>query len=237
MAEGPRPASGDWKKLAIAALLGILIGALAMAAASGYFVRSYLLNHPEILPEAMERLQEREMASAVGQNRAAIETPFHGAWAGAEDPDVILVEFFDYACGFCRASNPDIERLLREDRRLRVVWREWPVLGPDSEAAAGASLAAARQGRYKQYYDALFALGRPTAANVEQALRQAGIDPAQAEAFRGTAEVRSELERNHALARSLGATGTPTFTVGDQVLSGAVGYEALREAIEKAREG
>ena len=234
MAE-PRPASGDWKKSLIAALLGVLIGAVAMAASSGYFVRSYILDHPEIISEAVQRLQQREMASAVGQNRAALETPFHSGWAGARDGDVVLVEFFDYACGYCRASNRDVDRLLREDNRLRVVWREWPVLGPESEVAAAASLAAARRGRYKQFYDRLFSLGRPSGDNVEQALRAVGIDPGEAAAYANSREVGAELQRNHALAQSLRASGTPTFMIGDEVLSGAVGYEALRDAIARAR--
>jgi protein-disulfide isomerase len=105
MAETPRPVTGGWKTSLVAILLGILIGASAMLAANGYFIRSYLLEHPEILPEAMERLRERENAKAVSQHRTALETPFHGAWAGAADGDVVLVEFFDYACGFCRAPD------------------------------------------------------------------------------------------------------------------------------------
>lgn len=245
-----RGLSDKWKLSLVAWAVGLLVGAGAVALATGAVsgggaasrdeigevVRDYILEHPEILPEAMERLQQREASRAVGQNRAALETPFHGAWAGAEQPDVVLVEFFDYACGYCRQSNDDIDRLLREDPRLRVVWREWPVLGEDSEAAAVASLAAARRGRYKPFYDALFAAGRPTAANIEQALGRVGIGAAEVAAYRASPEVAAELQRNHALARTLGASGTPTFTVGDQVLSGAVGYEALKAAIAKARE-
>ena len=98
MADGPRPAAGGWKTALIAGLLGTAIGAGAMLLANGYFVRSYLLEHPEILPEAMDRLRERESAQAIDRHRAALETPFHGAWAGAADGDVVLVEFFDYAC-------------------------------------------------------------------------------------------------------------------------------------------
>ncbi len=143
MAEAPRPAAGVWKTALVAGLLGIAIGAGAMLVANGYFVRSYLLEHPEILPEAMDRLRDREAAQAVARNREALETPFHGAWAGAADGDVVLVEFFDYACGYCRASNPDVARLLGEDPRLKVVWRDFPVLGPASDQAAIASLAAA----------------------------------------------------------------------------------------------
>ena len=178
----------------------------------------------------MDRYREREAAKVVSANRSALETPFAGAWAGAADGDVVLVEFFDYACGYCRKSNADIERLLREDPKLKVVWRDWPVLGPDSEAAARASLAAAQAGRFKPFYDRLFAAGRPTPDALAQARAAVGLGgdlPAEA--------AERELSRNFQLARNLEATGTPTFVVGDQILQGAVGYEALRDAIKEAR--
>ena len=85
----------------------------------------------------------------------ALETPFASSWKGAAKPDVMLVEFFDYACGYCRASNPHIERLLKEDKGLRVVYRELPILGPESVAAARVSLAASKAGRFRQFHDAL----------------------------------------------------------------------------------
>jgi protein-disulfide isomerase len=226
-----RAATGsDWKRSLIAGLLGVLIGAVAMAAASGYFVRRYLLANPEIIPEAIERLQSREMATVLDRHRAAIETPFHGAWAGAREPDVVLVEFFDYACGYCRASNPHVDRLLREDPRLRVVWREFPVLGPVSEQAAIASLAAAKAGRYRRFYDTLFAAGRPSEQTIAEARQATGLGEAAL-----TDEARLELQKNMELARAVGAQGTPTFVIGDRVLQGAVGYEALRDAVAEAR--
>ncbi|HZF95791.1 MAG TPA: DsbA family protein [Allosphingosinicella sp.] len=236
---GVRPAEGakkswwrsGWSVALLSALIGVLIGAVAVAASSGYFVRRTLVANPEIVQEAIEALQAREMANIVEPRRAALETPFHGAWAGAREPDVVLVEFFDYACGYCRASNPHVDRLLREDPKLRVVWREFPVLGPDSEAAAVASLAAARAGRYRPFFDALFASGRPTAPAVAAARQAVGIAEAALDD-----EARGELQKNFDLARAIGAQGTPTFVVGDQVLQGAVGYEALRDAVAEARE-
>jgi protein-disulfide isomerase len=232
MAETPRRGAGSWTLGLVAVLLGILIGGGAMLALNGYFVRSYLLEHPEILPEAVERLRAREAAQTISQHRAQIETPFHSAWAGAADGDIVLVEFYDYACGFCRASNPDVERLLSADPRLKVVWREYPVLGPDSEQAAIASLAAARAGRFRAFNQALFAAAaRPTQAAIAAAQQSVGLGPAEL-----TEEMRRELEHNVELARALGTSGTPTFIVGGRVLEGAVGYEALRAAVAEARE-
>jgi protein-disulfide isomerase len=216
-------------------LLGALIGALVLRIADRprveAIVHSYLVEHPEVLREAGAALQRQDAARVIAANRGLIETPFAGAWAGAKDADVTLVEFFDYACTFCRRSNPDLDRLLAEDRKLRIVWREWPVLGPASEEAAKASLAAARQGRFKPFHDAMFALGRPSAETIAQALRQSGVSPPPAQ----DAEARSEIEKNYSIARAIGGTGTPTFVVGDRVVQGAVGYDNLRRAIEEAR--
>jgi protein-disulfide isomerase len=232
----------------VAGLIGVLIGGSAVALWAGQrdafggdraeieaIVHDYVLANPEIIPEAMKRLEERRLAEAVEANRAAFETPFASAWAGAKDGDVVLVEFFDYACGFCRKSNADVARLLEEDPKLKVVWREWPVLGPDSVAAAEASLAAAGNGRFREFHDRLFASGRPGADAVATAQQEAGINPQQVAAMRGSSQARDELANNYELARSLNASGTPTFVVGDKVLQGAVGYEALKAAITEAR--
>jgi protein-disulfide isomerase len=227
---------GGWKIAVAAGLLGAAVGAGGMLAASGTVVRGYLLEHPEVLPEAMQRLEARQAAKSVGQSRSALETPFAGAWAGARDADVVLVEFFDYACGFCRKSNADVERLLAEDPKLKVVWRDWPVLGPDSEAAARTSLAAARQGRFKPFHDALFAKGRPSPEAVADAARSAGVDLAAAEPVRTAPATSQEIARNYQLASQLWASGTPTFVVGDRILQGAVGYDVLKDAVAAARQ-
>jgi len=220
-----------WKGALVAGAVGVLIGGGAMFASSGHFVRSYLLEHPEVLPEAMDRLQAKRASEAVIANRAAIETPFAGAWAGAKDGDVTLVEFFDYACTFCRRSNADVDRLLKEDPKLKVVWREWPVLGPDSEAAARASLAAAQAGKFRAFHDALYAAGRPTPDALAKAQAAVGVTPLGQEA------AKTELGKNYQLANALRTTGTPTFVVGDRIFQGAVGYDALKAAIAEARAG
>ena len=115
-------------------------------------VHDYILSHPEILPQAMDNLRAREVAKVVKENRSAIETPFAGAWEGAADADVTVVQFFDYNCTYCRAALPDVEKLLSTDKRVRVVYREFPVLGPDSENAARVSLAAAKAGKYAAFH-------------------------------------------------------------------------------------
>jgi protein-disulfide isomerase len=234
----------DMKKMLGAGAAGLLIGggAVALAGQDGGLsadpgrarieavVREYILANPEIIPEAIDRLQSKTLTQAIDSNRAAYETPFGSAWAGAEKGDVILVEFFDYACGFCRQSNPAIERLLAEDKGLKVVWRDWPVLGPDSQEAASLSLAAAQQGKFGMFHNELFALGRPTPAALTEVRNKLAIAAPEA-----SNAIRSELDSNRRLAAAINATGTPTFIVGDKVLQGAVGYDALKEAIAAAR--
>lgn len=235
--KGERRASG-WMGLAIAGVAGIAIGALVMLLLGGGIgderikrvVREALLEQPEILPEAMAELNRKEAAAAIGPRRAEFETPYQGAWAGAEDGDVVLVEFFDYACGYCRQSNAAIDRLLAEDPRLKVVWRELPVLGPASQEAALASLAAADQRKFRPFYQAVFAAGRPTPDTIRAAMAQAGVQPAAPSQAHQT-----EIQRNVELASLVRASGTPTFVVGEKIFHGAVPYEQLKEAIDEAR--
>lgn len=198
-------------------------------------MRQYMLDNGEIIPEAMQRLQEREVSKLLDSNRAEIETPFAGAWAGNDGGDVVLVEFFDYACPYCRASVPDVQRLLKEDKNLKVVWRDLPILGPASEEAAMASLSAAKQNRYAAFHDAMFSGGRPSHEGVIAAVRKARLNEGRTASDMKSAALKAEVDKNIGLARALGLTGTPAYIVGDRILSGAVGYEGLKKAIAEAR--
>ncbi len=205
-------------------------------AAIAAIVRETLMAEPEIIPEAINRLQQREVEKLLASNREAIETPYRGAWAGAREPDVVLVEFFDFACPFCRQSSEDVRRLLREDPGLRVVFRDMPLLGPDSERFARASLSAAEQGRYLAFYERVFAgQGALTQGRLIAAVRAARLDEAKVAADLGRRALDQEIERNIALGRALGLTGTPSYVVGNRILPGAVGYDELKAAIAQAR--
>lgn len=198
-------------------------------------IHDYILEHPEILPQAMERLQAKRVGSTIEEKRAQIETPYAGAWEGAENGDVVLVEFFDYACGYCRASLPDIAKLVESDDRLKVVYRELPILSEESSAAAHVSLLAAERGKYMPFHKALYAAGRVTRETIFKAAASVGIDRKTAEAAIADKRYAQELESNIRLAQALGASGTPTFVVGDKVLAGAVGYDRLKQAVAEAR--
>lgn len=197
-------------------------------------VRSYLLEHPEILPEAMERLQAKRMSAVISDKRTDLETPYAGAWEGAAKGEAVLVEFFDYACGYCRASMPDIARLAGGDAKLKIVYRDLPILSDESRDAAKVSLLAAERGRYMAFHKAMFAAGRITRDTILAAAQSAGLDRKSAEDAMANSAYDAELEKNIRLAQAIGATGTPTFVVGDKVLSGAVGYDSLKEAVAAA---
>lgn len=200
-------------------------------------VKETILANPELIPEAINRLQQREVEKLLASNRKAIETPFAGAWAGAKDGDVVLVEFFDFNCPFCRQSSADVERLLREDPRLKVVFRDMPVLGPDSEQFAMASLSAAQQGKYRRFYDSVFkGQGALSQERLIRSVRQAGLDEGKVANDLQSKALREELEKNLSLGRALGLTGTPSYVVGNRILSGAVGYDELKDAVQQARE-
>jgi len=223
-----------------AAIAGGIVGSLLTAALlffaapallSSKIVRQGLLADPRILTDAVDALRDAQYQPVLSANRAAIETPFASSWKGASKPEVTLVEFFDYACPYCKASNPAVDRLLQEDKGLRVVYRELPILGPDSVTAARLSLAASKLGRFARFHDALWTAGRPAPETIAAAARNAGIAPTAVQ----DPLIEAELNRNMKLAGELGATGTPVFVVGDRVMNGAVGYDTLKDAIAKAR--
>lgn len=227
-------------------LLAAFLGAAAFAllqpmmpgndrARTEAIVRDYVLSHPEILPEAMQRLQEREVGKVVSANRSGIETPFAGAWAGNAQGDVTLVAYMDYACGYCRASLPAIDRLLAEDPKIRIVYRELPILSPASRTAAEWALAAAQQGKFRPFHEALYAEGQPDEAAIQRAAAKADLDMTRARAAAASPAVQQEIARNIQQAGQLGVTGTPTWVIGNQMLSGAIGYEGLTAAVAKAR--
>ncbi|WNO54232.1 DsbA family protein [Stakelama saccharophila] len=235
-------------RLILVVLISALIGAGAFAvlqraipgvsadrAAMERVVHDYVLEHPEILPEAMDRLREKETAQVVAANREAIVDPFAGAWEGAKDPKATVVVYMDYACGFCRASLPEIDKLVKGDPGVRVVYRELPILSAQSETAAQWSLAAAEQGKFEKFHDTLFAADRLTEDAIRHAARVAGLDMDRAAQFAGSQEAARQIAQNLSMARQLGVTGTPAWVIGNRVTSGALPYQQLQAQIEHAK--
>lgn len=196
-------------------------------------VHDYLLAHPEIIPQAMDGLHSRETAKLVAANADLILHPVGNAWAGNPDGDVTLVEYFDYACAFCRASLPTIAQLIASDPGVKIVYRELPILSAVSADAARFSLAAAEQGKFAAFHDALYAAGPLSSDTIAAAATHAGLDLRRAAAFTPRAE--AEIAANMTVARQLALTGTPSWVIGDKVVSAALPLEELQKDVAAAR--
>lgn len=198
--------------------------------------REALLANPEILPEAMDELRRRDMMARIEPFRQELEAPFPGAVLGNPDGEITLVEFTDYACGFCRTSLPVVNRLIEDNPDLRVVVREYPILSAGSADAARMALAAAQQDKYEAFHNAMFAKNGLTQDNIEAAALEAGMDLELARSGISAGIFESQLQNNVFLAQNLGISGTPAWIVGNQVMAGAVGEDVIAEAIEEARD-
>lgn len=212
-------------------------------------MHDWVLAHPEVLLESVERYNQKQSANAekaqavaaaaaeklLPAERPRLEAPYAGAWAGNPNGDVTLVAFMDYACGYCRASLPAIEELLKRDPNVKVVYREYPVLGPDSLVAARWALAAAEQGKFRAFHDALFATDGPSAANIEAAAGKAGLDVAKARQVIASKPVEGEIIANHKFGQKLAMTGTPSWVIGGRLLYGMRDYAGLAAAVAEAR--
>lgn len=204
-------------------------------AATEAIVRAYILENPEIITEAVEILQRREMAKRMDAAGGALTKVFPGAVGGNPDGSITVVEFTDYNCGFCRSSVADLNRLMGSEKDVRIVYRELPILAASSRDAARWALAAAKQGKHKAFHDAMFTAGPVNEQSITSAAQRAGLNMDQAAKDATSPEVQAEIERNLAMMQQIGFNGTPTFIIGDQMLEGALGYDALKAAVDKAR--
>lgn len=233
----------------ISATLAIALGAALLGFAGGWawqatgvgrgstekIVRDYILEHPEILPEAMQKMQERELATRLAPLRGALENPYPGAVLGNPNGTVTLVEFSDYACPYCRLSVPEVEALIAANKDLRVVMREEAVLTPESDDAARMALAAAEQGKYLAFHKAMFSHDHLSPETIDAAARSAGLDLAKAKAAIASGKYDSEIENNVRMADAVGFTGTPAWVIGSEAFSGAMSRDNLLAAVERAR--
>jgi protein-disulfide isomerase len=224
-----------WIVTAIAVILIAIGGAFVWKQATQSLIRSYILDHPEILPEAMEILQKRETMKRLAAAGGSLNKPFPGAIAGNPAGDVTVIEFTDYSCGYCRKSVADVQKLIANDTGVRVVYRELPILSPMSRVAAGWALAAAKQGKHKAFHDAMFAKGPPSENTIRAAAEAAGLDLARAQSDANSAEIAAEIDGNLAMMQQIGFNGTPTFVIGGKMIEGSMGYDMLKDAVEKTR--
>jgi protein-disulfide isomerase len=208
-------------------------------------VRDYLMEHPEVIRDAMQALQARQEAEEAKRQSAAVEdnkdkifNSKNQVVIGNPDGDVTLVEFFDYNCSYCRRAQGDMARLLQEDGKLRVVLKEFPVLGPGSLEAAQVAVGvnAIAPEKYREFHDKMLAdRAQASGARAIAVAESIGIDADKLREASKEENVRATIEEVYSIANSLGLTGTPSYVVGDEVVIGAVGYDALKAKIEAAR--
>jgi protein-disulfide isomerase len=212
-------------------------------------VRDYLVAHPEVLQEAMTELDKRQTAAesekhkdAVKQNAQALFSSPRQVNLGNPQGNVTFVEFFDYNCGYCKRAMDDMLTLLKDDPKLKIVLKEFPVLGPGSVEAAQVAVAVRMQDKtgkkYLEFHQKLLGgRGQADRAHALAVAKDIGMNMAQIDKDMQSPEVKATLEENFKLAEQLGLNGTPSYVVGDNVIVGAVGLPALQQSINTTRCG
>ena len=198
-----------------------------------------ILENPQVIMEAVAILKKRESdqaASGTKSIRLQLEIDPSSPNLGNIEGDVTVVEFFDYNCGYCRQAGKTIQALIASDPNIRVIFREWPVLGEGSNFAARAVLASAEQGKYEEFHWALMnGKVRATKAVVMKVARDLGLDIAKLEADMVSEAVDRHLEKSNILAQNLGFTGTPAFIVDNQKVPGMLSFNQISELVAEAR--
>ena len=212
-------------------------------------IREYLLKNPEVLQEAIGELEKKQAAADAEKHQAAIKDNAKVLFnsprqvvLGNPQGDVTFVEFFDYNCGYCKRALDDMLALMRSDSKLKVVLKEFPVLGPGSQEAARVATAVRMQDKSGQKYlefhqKLLGGRGQVDQARALAVAREVGLDMAQIERDMASDEVRASLEESFKLAEKLGLNGTPSYVIGNEVVIGAVGATQLKAKVNAARCG
>jgi protein-disulfide isomerase len=239
--------------LAVLSLVAAVGLRLPVAAASDFtpdqkkeiegIVHDYLKAHPEMLIDAIQaaddklKSDEKDKATqALAAHRQDVFNDPQSPVAGNPNGNVTLVEFFDYRCPYCKQVEPSLEKLMGDDRQLRFVYKEFPVLGPDSELAAHVALAARKQGKYDAFHRALMAApGHFDEAVVYQVAASVGLDIERLKQDAKSPEIDKEINATLDLGNLLSIDGTPGFIVGNQVVAGAMPLNEIQQMIATAR--
>ncbi|MCG5239970.1 DsbA family protein [Azospirillum doebereinerae] len=215
----------------------------AQRAAIETVVRDYLMKNPEIILQAVEALQQREKMAEAERSKAALAANQQALTRSPADPvagnpqgDVTVVEFFDYQCGYCKAVQADTQRLIKDDPKLRFVFKELPILGPASVVASKAALASKAQGKYLEFHNALMAQrGQLDEEVILRLAKSVGLDTDRLKKDMESRDVLSVIAANQALAEQLGIHGTPGFVFGTELVPGAIKLEDMKRMVAATR--
>jgi protein-disulfide isomerase len=208
----------------------------------GLFKR-YLSEHPEDIYKALEshaanqqNARENQVQQTLAEGRLEIEQDEGSFVGGNVNGDISLVEFFDYRCSYCKKAHNVVRDLLEQDGNIRFVYKEFPILGPDSVLASQAALASRKQGKYLAFHNALMsAQGSLNLDRIFEIAEDTGVNVARLETDMKDPEINEIIGRNHALAQKLNIGGTPAFVVGDQLLAGMADIDRFKALVEEAR--
>ena len=211
-------------------------------------IKDYLIKHPEVLQEAMAELEKKQQLAESEKARSAVKNHSDALFnsprqvvLGNPQGDVTFVEFFDYNCGYCKRALNDMVELMGKDPKLKVVLKEFPVLGPGSVEAAQVAVAVRMQDKTgKKYFEfhqkLLGGRGQVDKAKALATAKDVGLDMARLDKDLKSEEVAKTLDESMKLAEALGLNGTPSYVIGNDVVVGAVGQAALSQKIQAARQ-
>ncbi len=206
-------------------------------------IRDYLIQHPEVLIQSLTAHQNRQRVAeeqrrqqAVIDQRTALTEDPDTPVIGNPDGDVTIVEFFDYRCQYCRRVVDSLRKVVEEDGKIRLVMKEFPILGPQSIQAARAALASVKQGKYEEFHFALMTEpGDMSDPHIRRVASDVGLDVGRLLRDMRSEEVDAMIRRNHELARALAINGTPAFVIGDTLAPGALDLKRLQRLVAQAR--
>jgi protein-disulfide isomerase len=211
-------------------------------AAIEQIIRDYLLTNPEIILEAVQALESRQKVAAAERQQAAIQASRDALHDADGDPvlgnpegDVVVIEFFDYRCPYCRRVAEPLREVVKADGNVKLVMKEYPILGPDSLIAARAALAADRQGGYEAFHFALMQAGNLDEATILRIADEVGLDVDKLQTAMADPAIEAKLRETFKLAEQLNVTGTPAFIIGDQLVPGAIPARQIEALIADAR--
>lgn len=233
--------------LGVAAAIFLVLGTLAQAEPlSEERVKELVLEtireNPKIIREAIELLQRqqqdeqaKQIKGVLSKNRETIERDSNAPVLGNPEGGVTVVEFFDYNCPYCKRAVDDVKSLIQDDKDIRLVYREFPILGDGSVFAARAALAARKQGQYEEMHWALMSLNRAEEKTVLKTAGELGLDLEKLKSDMKAPEVDEHIQKSMQLAQMLGITGTPSFIIGDALGPGALPLEELQKMVAESR--
>jgi protein-disulfide isomerase len=206
-------------------------------------IHDYILANPDVVKEAIIALQAKEDVARDQQQKSAIVSrqqelidPAEGTVIGNPKGNVTITEFFDYNCGYCKAMFPSLMEFVKEDGKVRVVMKEFPILAPSSKTAAEAALASVKQGKYTQLHTALMSYkGKLTDKVIMETAKAVGLDMDKLQADMKSPQVAKTLERNLDLATVLQINGTPAIIIGKTFVPGAIDKAKFKELVAAAR--